>query len=97
MNSKRNKIIWGLLAGIFVPLIVSYLYYRINFIDFGFVKFIEYVVNLNVYTHLISLCVLPKILVFFIAIWTNLMKSAKGVLVATFVYAFVLLGLKLFA
>ena len=56
-----------------------------DFFDFLFRSFL-----LGVHFKLISICVFPNLLAFFIFIWTNYLKSARGVLLATFIYAFII-------
>ena len=92
-NTNNKKL--GLLLGLAVPVIVFTLIYIIKFNAISIKKFIELLNQKAVFTQILSLCVLPNLLVFFIFIWTNKLLSARGVLIATFVVTVIILLLKL--
>jgi len=85
---KKLDSLWiGVLIGLASPwfsLFVFYLirYHRITFETF----FNEILLGHNILTPVISLCVITNLLVFFIFIWTNRNRSARGVLLSTFIY-----------
>ena len=58
---------------------------------------VAYVIYVAFYleAHVISLSVLINLLIFFMNLKTNRELEAKGILLATFIYAFIILGLKL--
>ncbi|MEN8121517.1 MAG: hypothetical protein ABFS35_14285 [Bacteroidota bacterium] len=90
-NTEKIGIITGLVVPFFV--IIGFYIYR-GSESMG--AFFEKIVSVGIFSELVSLCVVPNLLLFFIFMWTNRLKSARGVIGATFIYAFIVLGLKLF-
>lgn len=89
-NTERTGLITGLVVPLFV-IIGFYKYRGSESID----AFFEKIVSVGIFSELVSLCVVPNLLLFFIFMWTNRLKSARGVLGATFIYALIVVGLKL--
>jgi hypothetical protein len=92
-NSKKityDKRLTGFTIGIIFPIIVLVLFYLYRNPQ-SFSLFYEQMLSINIISRLVSLCVIPNLLVFFIFIWTNRYKSAYGVIGATFIYALVVL------
>lgn len=92
MNSNwSNKQIVGFLGGIIVPFLTTYLIYRVRY--FGgrsFIDFINAMLSLSSFGKLLSLSVVPNLLLFFLAIWTDRLKAARGVLIATILFGIVM-------
>jgi len=61
----------------------------------GIAGFVDIYYYLGVLPKIISLCLLPNLLLFFIFIWTNKLKAGKGVITSMFVYGLVILILKI--
>jgi len=57
--------------------------------------YVQKVIGAGVLTKFMSLAVIPNLLVFFIFIWQELLKAARGTLAATFVSAFLVLLVKI--
>lgn len=96
MNSKLNSLTTGLLLGIAGPLLTLFIIYLVITQDMSIQDYIRQLIFFKVYTHIISLSVIPNLLTFFIFIWLNKLKSARGVLLATILLALIVLGLRLF-
>jgi hypothetical protein len=96
MKGKLNSVGTGVLSGILVPVIAIILVFLFTSKSLSVKEYIDFLVLRNIYTHIISLCVIPNLLTFFIFIWMDYLYSARGVLVATFGFAFIILGLKIF-
>ena len=89
-----NSLIIGFVIGLISPLITFYLFCRIAFPDLNvWDQFMSYY-RRHVITHVISLAVIINLALFFIFLQTNRDQSARGVLGATFVFAFIILILK---
>ncbi|MFW5753401.1 MAG: hypothetical protein ACOC1E_04630 [Marinilabiliaceae bacterium] len=83
-----NKQWIGLLAGLILPVVFSVLLYNGRYqgdMDFG--PFLMAMFDIQGLGKLVSVSVLPNLLVFFIAIWTNRLFAARGILFATIIYA----------
>ena len=92
-NLSYNSILTGLIAGLILPVIVFVFFYASqNISDFS--VFVDKVFKAGIFTHLISLCAVPNLLVFFIFMWTNRLLSAKGVIGATFIYTIIVIIIK---
>ena len=94
-NLHYNTEKLGIFAGLVVPLIVIIGFYKYRGSE-SIDAFFEKIVSVGIFSELVSLCVVPNLLLFFIFIWTNRLKSARGVIGATFIYALIVIGLKLF-
>ncbi len=84
----------GLAGGLIVPVIVLFLVFFIKFEDYTIKQYFNFLFRMQVLTNVLSLCVIPNLALFFIFIWMNKMMSARGVLLATFIFAFIIFGIK---
>ena len=87
---KYDNRMLGFILGIIVPVVTILLFYIYQNPE-SFKKFYDTILSVNILSRLVSLCVVPNLLVFFIFIWTNRYKSAHGVIGATFIYAIIVL------
>ena len=95
-KNKLNTLGFGLLTGLLIP-IISFMgvsIYRMNDGN-GFKAFIDFLFQADILTKLISLCLVPNLLLFFVFIWTNRLISARGVIMSMFVYGLLILILKI--
>ncbi len=83
----------GLLLGIILPVVTLAGFWLVRF-DGGFFEFLGQFQNVGMLSKVLSLCTLPNLLPFFLFIWTNRIFSARGVIFATLIIAFVMLLLK---
>ncbi len=86
----------GTLLGLLLPqffILLSWLY-EFNFLSFipGFYKFM---ILRKVLSPLISLCAFPNVALMFLLINRAYYKAGKGVILATIVYGFIILYLKI--
>ena len=90
-----NKLLTGMVLAIVVPCITLYLSYQYKFAAYSIQDFIDMMIMRAILSKLLSLCVLPNLLLFFIFIKLNYLKSARGVLLSTMLLALVVLIVKL--
>ncbi len=109
MNLMKKSIIntfwFGFISGILVQLIAFYFVILVNksilgYTDRGVFDFLAYFMNFDagrseIIPKLLSLSVIPDLLLFFIFIWTDKMKSARGVIGSAFLLGIVIVILKL--
>ena len=91
---SRNKFDqhWiGITSGLILPVLALMVYYLVRFEGLSLADFLKVYKNLGILTHIISLSVIPDLLLFFFFIRQNFLKSARGVLGATFVFTFLVL------
>jgi len=89
-----KQLIKGLFVGLIAP-IVTYIIYVAFYLEADVIETYQSLVKINRLSHVISLSVLINLLIFFMNLKTNRELAAKGILLATFIYAFIILGLKL--
>ena len=93
-SGKRfNSMVSGLLPGILLPLVTLVIFWMVRY-DGGFAEFLTQFSRMGILSKVLSLCILPNLLLFFIFIWTNRTFSARGVIFATIIMAFVMLVVK---
>jgi hypothetical protein len=93
--SKDNTII-GLLFGLIAPLIVMLGFWQVQFGHTSLIGFYEIMVQSNNLPGLISIGLLGNLGAFFLFYRLKLDVSARGVIMATFLYGLVIVILKFF-
>ena len=96
MKTKKrfDTLLSGLIPGMILPVGAMLLIWAIQS-DLGFLEFLQNFQHRNVLSKIVSLAALPNLLLFFLFIWTDRTFSARGVIFATLLLAFVMLVLKL--
>ncbi|MBN2274321.1 MAG: hypothetical protein JXR41_06190 [Bacteroidales bacterium] len=87
MMKKYNSVGFGIAAGIVLPVIVYMVLYFAKVQDVRYTLFSDYTILSSILPVLISHCILPNIILFFIFNWLDAMLSAKGVVIATVILA----------
>jgi hypothetical protein len=90
-----NQVWIGMVLGLIIPFIALTCYYFARYSSLSLVDFVKVYKNLGILTHIISLSVLPNLLLFFLFIRQELLKSARGVLLATFLFTFIVLIIRI--
>lgn len=94
-KDKYDSVLFGTILGFLTPTVAFFIYYFIRYWGMYFPAYIHYLYEGETLVPIISLCTVPNLLVFFIFIWTNRDKSARGVLLATIVFALYVCVMKL--
>jgi hypothetical protein len=94
--SKYNKLIIGLIAGMIVPFIALFAFYFFKRDVHSISEYMMLIRKMEILSSVISLCALPNLLVFFLFLWKNYYYSARGVILATFLWAVVVLITRFF-
>ncbi|OFX83280.1 MAG: hypothetical protein A2W99_12300 [Bacteroidetes bacterium GWF2_33_16] len=87
MRSKFDSLTLGLILGIAAPVLTMLIVYLLKFNLYKVDELLDYLVAKQVFTKIVSLCVIPNLLLFFIFIRKNNLYSARGVLMATILFA----------
>ena len=90
-----NQFVKGVFVGLIAP-IVAFVIYVAFYLEADVMETYNSLVKMNKLTHVISLSALINLLLFFMNIKTDRDKVANGILFATMLYAFLVLGLKFF-
>jgi len=94
MSEKRfNTLLTGLIPALVLPALTLVGFWILKS-DRGFVDFLRQFQEMNMLSKVVSLTAIPNLLLFFIFIWTNRNFSARGVIFATILLAFLMLILK---
>ena len=98
INKKPNldTTVTGTLFGIFIPIITFFVIYFVLSGNQTLNDYLQRLFDRNIQGHFISISVIPNLLFFFIFIWLYKMKAARGVLLSTFLWAFLILAIRLF-
>ncbi len=91
-----NKQLTGFIIGLIGPIIGGLLFYIMLYSEMALSAFIQTSLQAGIQTELISLATVFNLLLFFIAIWTGKQHTARGVILATFIYVLIVLILKAF-
>jgi len=95
MNSaKLNRQRVGYLFGILLPLLVLAVIFFTMYTGKSFWAFLQIMWIQGNLSQVLSLAVIPNLAIFFIFIWTKKLKTAQGVLGATFILAFLIIILR---
>lgn len=94
ISSRINKNLTGFIAGILLPLIIMLIMLMLKKNDNSLFEMISLNQQMGMLAKLISLSVIPNLLLFFIFIWTNLLKAGRGVLMSMFLFGFIIIILK---
>ena len=90
MSLWCNKQIVGLIIGLILPVIFGFLLFEGRYDgDQGFIEFLGSLFRLQSLGKLVSISVLPNLLAFFLAIWTERLLAARGIVIATVIWAVV--------
>ena len=85
---RTDSVLVGTIIGLITPMLALFIFYLVKYSHLSFTQFYtEILLANNIVTPVISLCVISNLFVFFIFLWTNRYYNARGVLLATIVYA----------
>ena len=94
MTDKRfNTLLYGLVPGVLMPILTLLVFWLVKS-DRGLMEFLSGFQQLGMLSKVVSLTAIPNLLLFFLYIWTDRNFSARGVIFATLLLAFVMLILK---
>ncbi len=91
----KDNMLFGFIIGLAIPIIAIIFYWQIKHGYMDMLKFFNYIINGNVYTQLMSLCILPNLAVFFIGMQFHKTRFCYGIIGATLFYTIVNFILKL--
>lgn len=89
MNRKADKIWVGLLSGIALPFLVMFLFYLSSYAYLTVPDFMRKMVFAAVFFKILSLCAIVNLASFFVFYKSKHDRAAKGVILATMLFALV--------
>ncbi len=93
--TRYNTLFTGIIAGILIPVLIYFIMYFASVHDIGLKIFSNMQIAASIIPVLISHCILPNLLLFFIFTGINWMQAAKGILGSTVVMTVLLFAMKL--
>ncbi|MEP7169519.1 MAG: hypothetical protein ABI855_09145 [Bacteroidota bacterium] len=93
---NKDSFILGFIPGLFVPFIGALIFYFLFFNYMDLDGFIKHIIKSNTWISVLSLGAILNLGLFMLFFRKQSDKSARGVLAATFVYAFVVVYFKAF-
>lgn len=90
--ARFDKLYVGMIFGLSVPVVALMGTYFYTFTNYTFNQFFYFLIMLRVITKMFSLCIIPNLAVFFVFLWLDMNKAAKGVLTITFILTVLILG-----
>ena len=90
-KTNINQLKYGFIPGLVFPLIMLLLMYFIRYREVGIIHYLENLWHFQILMKLMTLFVLPNLVLFLFFFRRKQDMAARGVLMATFVYAFLLL------
>jgi hypothetical protein len=94
-HNRFDRILTGWLIGTIVPLIIFLITYQVKYNEIEFLVFLKNMWNMKIFLKLLSLCVFPNLGFFMLFYQKKYDMAARGVIMATFLYAFFVLIAKL--
>lgn len=97
-SRKRNRLdrlITGWLIGFIAPLIIFLIVFQVKYSEMEFMVYLRNVWQMKIFLKILSLCVFPNLGFFFLFYRIKYDMAARGVIMATFMYAFIVLVAKL--
>ncbi|MCK5066773.1 MAG: hypothetical protein KAR16_05020 [Bacteroidales bacterium] len=90
---RFDNMLYGLIPGLVLPPATLVIFWMVKS-ELGLWNFLVRFQYLGMLTKVLSLATIPNLLLFFLFIWTQRNFSARGVIFATLLMAFVMLVLK---
>jgi hypothetical protein len=94
---KYDKVLTGLLSGLFLPLFVGFIIYIFSPGHLSIHSYLTRISESDIITHSISICVFPNIIIFLIFNRFDMLRASRGVLAITIVWAVIVFGVKFLA
>ena len=88
---NSNSLFFGTITGILLPIIIFLIVISIKKGNVELLHYIKILQGQSVLSQLMSLCLIPNLLLFFIFIWTNKLKPARGVILSMFILGTIIL------
>jgi hypothetical protein len=94
-QNTTDRLLVGWVIGIVVPLVFFFVFYKMKYSEMNFMIYLRNVWEMKIFLKIISLCVFPNLGFFFLFYRKKYDMAARGVIMATFMYAFLVLVAKL--
>jgi len=89
-----NKVGYGLIVGVIMPVLSFLLYYIFRFGQYNFADYLHFLMETKKIVNVLSLAILPNLAPFMLLINSNRYSAGRGVLTATIVLGVLIFILK---
>ncbi len=96
LSERFNNFVTGAISGLVIPLIAYMVFYFSTSHGLNLKQYWERTVEVGNLTQIMSVSVFANIIIFLIFNHFDMLRSSKGVLGITIIWAFVVFGIKLF-
>jgi hypothetical protein len=96
-TEKYDKLYIGAFAGFALPLITGLLVFIFSSGSRSLTNYIQRIVEADIITHVISLCVIPNLFLFLIFNRLDMLRATRGVLGITLFWAVIVFAVKFLA
>ena len=94
MSTKKfDTLLTGLIPALLLPVLTLLVFWLVKS-DQGLLDFLARFQQMKMLSKVVSLAAIPNLLLFFVFIWSRRNFSARGVIFATFLLAFIMVILK---
>lgn len=91
---KFDTFHFGFIPGLVAPVAGMFIYYLLMFRYMGLQSFISHLINAGLLVSVMSLGVILNLILFFMFYRVEADRAARGVIAATFIYAFIVVYFK---
>jgi hypothetical protein len=96
-TDKYDKLYIGAIAGFALPLITGLFVFLFSSGHRNLTSYIQRIVEADIITHIISLCVIPNLFLFLIFNRLDMLRATRGVLGITLFWAVIVFAVKFLA
>jgi len=86
-REKYDRLAFGLFSGFILPLLIGLIIFALTAHGRSMHSYIQRIIDANIITHAITLCVFPNIIIFLLFNRFDMLKALRGVLASTIVWA----------
>ncbi len=94
-QKRYDRLLTGWLTGTIIPIVIFMITYLVKYSEWDFIQFVRNMWQMKIFLKLLSLCVFPNLGFFLYFYHIKYDSTARGVILATFMYAFLVLIVKL--
>ena len=91
---KYDKVLTGVISGLIFPFVIGIIIYLFSSGQQSLHSYLVRIVDSDIVTHAISLCVFPNLIIFMIFNRFDMLKATRGVLAITIFWAVIVFGVK---
>jgi len=95
LTEKYDKLSTGLISGLLLPVITGLVIYAFTAHGRTIAVYLERIVDANIITHAITLCVFLNVAIFLLFNRYDMLRAARGVLAMTIIWAATVFIIKL--